>query len=71
MILFVDKCILGPPESSVQDDKTLVKHIKEAFGSSWREVLCEGKLLEGKTEPGSPSVLMISTSALRAIEILK
>ncbi|XP_038906103.1 protein CMSS1 isoform X2 [Benincasa hispida] len=66
-----DRCILGPPESSVQDDKTLVKHIKEAFGSSWKEVLCKGKLFEGKTEPGSPAVLIISTSALRSIELLK
>lgn len=66
-----DRCILGPPESSVQDDKTLVKHIKEAFGSSWKEVLCKGEHLEGRTEPGSPAVLIISTSALRSIELLK
>ncbi|KAA0044636.1 hypothetical protein IC582_017203 [Cucumis melo] len=66
-----DRCILGPPESSVQDDKSLVKHIKEAFGSSWKEVLCKGELLEGRTEPGSPAVLIISTSALRSIELLK
>uniref|UniRef100_A0A9I9DGI8 Protein CMSS1 n=1 Tax=Cucumis melo TaxID=3656 RepID=A0A9I9DGI8_CUCME len=66
-----DRCILGPPESSVQDDKSLVKHIKEALGSSWKEVLCKGELLEGRTEPGSPAVLIISTSALRSIELLK
>ncbi|XP_023527304.1 protein CMS1 [Cucurbita pepo subsp. pepo] len=65
------RCILGPPQSSIQDDKTLVKHIKEAFGSSWKEVLCKGKLLEGETAPGSPAVLIISTSAIRAIELLK
>ncbi|KAG6582088.1 Protein CMSS1, partial [Cucurbita argyrosperma subsp. sororia] len=30
-----------------------------------------GKLLEGETAPGSPAVLIISTSAIRAIELLK
>ncbi|XP_022138200.1 protein CMS1 [Momordica charantia] len=66
-----DTCILGPPQSSVQDDKTLMKYIKEAFGSSWKEVLCKRELLHGKAEPGSPAVLIISTSALRSIELLK
>ena len=49
----------------------LEKHIKEAFGAKWKEELCEGKLIEGKIEAGSPAVLVLATSALRSIELLR
>ncbi|XWS22251.1 hypothetical protein CRYUN_Cryun29cG0018400 [Craigia yunnanensis] len=49
----------------------LEKHIKEAFGAKWKEGLCEGKLIEGKIEAGSPAVLVLATSALRSIELLR
>ncbi|KDP42879.1 hypothetical protein JCGZ_23821 [Jatropha curcas] len=54
-----------------QDVKSLGKQIQAAFGPSWKEVLCEGQLVEGKIEAGNPSVLIISTSALRCIELLR
>ncbi|KAK9206041.1 hypothetical protein WN943_016312 [Citrus x changshan-huyou] len=54
-----------------QDSKSLGMHMKAAFGSLWKEVLTEGQLLEGKIDPGSPAVLIISSSALRSIELLK
>ncbi|KAG8644272.1 protein CMS1 [Manihot esculenta] len=54
-----------------QDVQALGKQMKAAFGSSYKEVLCEGQLVEGKIDPGSPAVLIVSTSALRAIELLR
>ena len=49
----------------------LGNHMKTAFGPSWKQVLCEGKLMEGNVDPGSPAVLIISTSALRSLELLR
>ncbi|KAJ4723030.1 Protein CMSS1 [Melia azedarach] len=66
-----DSCILELSESLNQDAKTLGKHMKVAFGSSWKEVLCEGHLLEGKIDPGCPAALIISSSAIRSIELLR
>jgi hypothetical protein len=45
--------------------------MKAAFGPSWKQVLCEGKLVEGIIDPGNPAVLIISTSALRSLELLR
>lgn len=45
--------------------------MKVAFGPSWKDVMCGKKLLEGKIDPGSPAVLIISASALRSIELLR
>ena len=45
--------------------------MQEAFGPSWKEVLSEKQLVEGKIDPGCPAVLIISTSALRSIELLR
>lgn len=56
---------------SNQDDKSLGKQIKAAFGPSWKEVLYEKNLVDGKVDPGSPAVLVIATSAIRAIEVLR
>ena len=54
-----------------QDVTKLEKHMKEAFGDRWKEELCEGKLIEGKIEAGSPAVLAVANSALRSIELLR
>lgn len=54
-----------------QDVENLSDHIKVAFGVSWKEELCEGKDLGGDGEAGSPALLVISTSALRSLELLR
>ncbi|XVF29323.1 hypothetical protein REPUB_Repub15cG0111000 [Reevesia pubescens] len=66
-----DSCILDVSEELGQNVIRLEKHIKEAFGAKWKEELCEGKLIEGKIEAGNPAVLVIATSALRSIELLR
>ena len=53
------------------DVKLLGGDIKGAFGNCWRQVLCESEVVEGKIPPGSPSVLIVSPSALRSIHLLK
>lgn len=57
--------------STDQDVESLGKRVKAAFGPSWKEELCDKRLLEGKVDPGSPAVLIIRTSALRSIELLR
>ncbi|XP_057540928.1 uncharacterized protein LOC130818749 [Amaranthus tricolor] len=54
-----------------QESGNLGQHIKGMFASSWKKVLCDSQLVEGKVEPGSPSVLVISASALRSLEMLR
>lgn len=49
----------------------LMKHVKAIFGPSWEEVLCEGNVVEGNVEPGCPALLIISSSAIRCVEILR
>ncbi|XP_050373793.1 protein CMS1 [Argentina anserina] len=66
-----DKCIVDFPGSTDQDVENLGKQVKAAFGPSWKDELCDKRLLEGKVGPGSPAVLIISTSALRSIELLR
>ncbi|XWS09307.1 hypothetical protein CRYUN_Cryun40dG0074300 [Craigia yunnanensis] len=66
-----DSCILDVSQELGQDVIRLEKHIKEAFGAKWKEELCEGKLIEGGIEAGSPAVLVVATSALRSIELLR
>ncbi|PRQ38032.1 putative P-loop containing nucleoside triphosphate hydrolase, protein Cms1 [Rosa chinensis] len=66
-----DKCIVDLSGSTDQDVENLGKHVKAAFGPSWKAELCDKRLLEGKVDPGSPAVLIISTSALRSIELLR
>ncbi|OIW06862.1 hypothetical protein TanjilG_18244 [Lupinus angustifolius] len=66
-----DTCILELPQDSHLDVNMLGENIRPAFGTSWKEELCEGKLVEGKIDAGSPSVLIISSSALRCIELLR
>ncbi|XP_021290396.1 protein CMSS1 isoform X2 [Herrania umbratica] len=66
-----DSCILDVSQESGQDVMRLERYIKEAFGAKWKEELCEGKLIEGKIEAGSPTVLVVAASALRSIELLR
>ncbi|KAI4334793.1 hypothetical protein L6164_013503 [Bauhinia variegata] len=66
-----DTCILELSQDSDKDIKTLGSSIKAAFGPSWKDVLCDGQLVEGKVDAGSPAVLIISSSALRSIELLR
>lgn len=49
----------------------LMKHVKAIFGPSWEEVLCEGNVVEGNVEAGCPALLIISSSAIRCVEILR
>ncbi|KAL6141330.1 hypothetical protein ACLB2K_059620 [Fragaria x ananassa] len=64
-----NKCIVDM--STDQDVESLGKHVKAAFGPSWKEELCDKRLLEGKVDPGSPAVLIISASSFRSIELLR
>jgi hypothetical protein len=66
-----DTCIVELSQGLDQDVSNLGEHIKLSCGSSWRETLCEGESLERKVEPGNPSVLVISSSALRSLELLR
>ena len=67
----VDTCIVELSQCTDQDTKSLGKDMKVAFGPSWKEVLCEKQLLEGKVDRGSPAILVISSSAMRSIELLR
>ncbi|RVW14193.1 hypothetical protein CK203_102227 [Vitis vinifera] len=64
-------CVLDLSQVLDQEVSTLGKQVKAAFGPSWKEVLCEGQLMEGKIDPGNPAVLIISASALRSLEFLR
>jgi len=66
-----ETCFVELSQESGQDVMALGSHMKAAFGPSWKQVLCEGKLVEGIIDPGSPAVLIISTSALRSLELLR
>ncbi|KAL3835038.1 hypothetical protein ACJIZ3_009774 [Penstemon smallii] len=58
----------GPAENITGD---LGEHVKVAFGSSWKKELCEKSLQEGQVDPGSPALLVISSSALRSLELIR
>ncbi|GFP80679.1 protein cmss1 [Phtheirospermum japonicum] len=49
----------------------LDEHVKVSYGSSWKEVLCGKRLQEEQVEPGSPALLVISSSAIRSLELLR
>ncbi|XP_010909297.2 uncharacterized protein [Elaeis guineensis] len=68
---FKDTSMVRLAEDMDQDVENLSKHMKAIFGTSWKEVLCEGKLSEGTIDAGSPAVLIISTSALRSLELIR
>ncbi|KAL0862096.1 hypothetical protein Bca101_041214 [Brassica carinata] len=64
-----DKCMVELSQKLDQNVSNLGEHIKLSVGSSWRETLCEG--IEGKVDPGNPSVLIVSSSALRSLELIR
>ncbi|XP_010517864.1 PREDICTED: protein CMSS1-like [Camelina sativa] len=66
-----DTCLVELPQRLPQDVNNLGEHIKLSCGSSWKESLCEGETVEGSIHPGNPSVLVISSSALRSLELLR
>ncbi|CAG7873843.1 unnamed protein product [Brassica rapa] len=66
-----DKCVVELSEKLDQNVSNLGEHIKMCCGSSWRETLCEGEVVEGKVDPGSPAVLVVSSSALRSLELIR
>ncbi|XP_068660789.1 uncharacterized protein [Aristolochia californica] len=66
-----DTCMVENSQSLNQDAANLSKHLKPIFGTSWKEVLCEGLPVEGQIENGNPAVLIICSSALRALELLR
>lgn len=69
--VFADTYFLKLSEGYNQESGNVGEHIKEMFGSSWKEVLCESQLVEGKVDPGNPAVLVISASAIRSLEMLR
>lgn len=59
-------------EGASQDVEGFGDHVKGAFGSSWKEELCEGDQLEGgAVDAGSPALLVICSAALRSLELLR
>ncbi|XP_072953426.1 uncharacterized protein [Typha angustifolia] len=69
--VYSDSCMVELTEGVDQNVDYFSDHVKAAFGTSWKEVLCEGKLSEGVVNAGSPALLVISTSALRTLELLR
>lgn len=71
MVCGADRCILEVTEEADKEVKMLGYNIKAAFGASWKEVLCQGQLVDGQIHAGSPAVLILTSSALRAIHLLR
>lgn len=67
---FTETCMLELNPDHAQISSALADHMKVAFGSSWKESLCE-KELDEKIDPGQPAVLVISLSALRSCDLLR
>ncbi|CAH9131507.1 unnamed protein product [Cuscuta epithymum] len=51
--------------------RTLGEIMKFAFGPSWNSLLCKNTLVAEKVEPGHPALLVISSSAIRSLELLR
>ncbi|KAF3323718.1 Protein CMSS1 [Carex littledalei] len=68
---YEEHCMVELAEGVDQDVENFSDHIKEAFGVLWKEELCEAKELGGYVEVGSPTLLVISISALRSLELLR
>lgn len=54
-----------------QDVNNFSEHMKATFGVTWKDVLSDGKFLEGKIDAGCPALIVISASALRSLELLR
>lgn len=68
---FKDTCMVKLVRSLEQDTKNFYQHVKGQFGSSWKETLCKGNIVEGEVAPGSPAMLILSASAIRSLELLR
>eukprot|EP00250_Pteridium_aquilinum_P035709 c984_g1_i1 orf=78-800(+) len=55
-------------EGGDRDSSNLSKHVKSMFGEAWTDSLCKG---EGDKEKGSPTLLILCSSATRCVELLK
>lgn len=71
VVVVSDELMLELFQVTDQNIISLGEYMKLAFGSSWKEVLYEKQLREGKVDPGNPAVLVISLSALRSLELLR
>lgn len=71
LVLSVEECMVQLAEGASQDVESLADHVKGAFGAMWKGELCEGKLVEGSVDVGSPALLVISLGALRSLELLR
>ncbi|KAL3634398.1 hypothetical protein CASFOL_021452 [Castilleja foliolosa] len=72
MLMISETCMVELSQGPAQDiTSRLDEHVKVSFGSSWKEVLCGKSLKEGLVEPGSPALLVISSSAIRSLELLR
>ncbi|KAL6851434.1 hypothetical protein ACP4OV_020367 [Aristida adscensionis] len=68
---YSEGCMVELAEGASQDVESFGDHVKAAFGAAWKEELCEGKLVEGRISVGSPALLVISSAALRSLELLR
>ncbi|OEL16756.1 hypothetical protein BAE44_0022219 [Dichanthelium oligosanthes] len=68
---YSEGCMVQLAEGSAQDMESFGDHVKVAFGASWKEELCEGQIVEGEIGMGSPALLVISSAALRSLELLR
>ncbi|KAK1682591.1 hypothetical protein QYE76_043439 [Lolium multiflorum] len=68
---YSEGCMVQLPEGASQDAESFGEHVKGAFGAAWKEELCEGQLVEGSVDAGSPALLVISLGALRSLELLR
>uniref|UniRef100_A0A0E0KP99 Uncharacterized protein n=1 Tax=Oryza punctata TaxID=4537 RepID=A0A0E0KP99_ORYPU len=68
---YSEGCMVPLAEGASQDVEGLGDHVKGAFGSSWKEELCEGELEDGAVDAGSPALLVICSAALRSLELLR
>ncbi|CAN6248168.1 unnamed protein product [Urochloa humidicola] len=68
---YSEGCMVQLAEGSAQDVESFGDHVKGQFGASWKEELCEGQVVEGEIGVGSPALLVISSAALRSLELLR
>ncbi|KAK4421564.1 protein CMSS1 [Sesamum alatum] len=66
-----ETCIVELQGPSQNTTGNLDENMKVVFGSSWKKVLFEKHLQEGQINPGCPALLVISSSALRSLELLR
>ncbi|EFJ07629.1 hypothetical protein SELMODRAFT_448377 [Selaginella moellendorffii] len=64
-----DDAMVEIPSNQDHCIENLASVIKGIVGSSWESSLCSGAL--GDLEPGSPIVLIVSSSAVRCVSLLK